>query len=99
TSFSRDWSSDVCSSDLDVLPVLRDLQRTLERIYADKAVLIDVACPPDLAFRGARQDLEEMLGNLLDNACKWAAGKVTVRAEGARSEERRVGKEGRTGWG
>ncbi|HLT02911.1 MAG TPA: sensor histidine kinase, partial [Geminicoccaceae bacterium] len=74
----------------DVLPVLRDLQRTLERIYADQAVLIDVACPPDLAFRGARQDLEEMLGNLLDNACKWAAGKVTVRAEGAPGQELRI---------
>src|SRR5690606_15014549 len=74
----------------DVLPVLRDLQRTLERIYADQAVLIDVACPPDLAFRGAPQDLEEMLGNLLDNACKWAAGKVTARAEGAPRQHLRI---------
>jgi len=53
-------------------------------------VLIDVACPPDLAFRGARQDLEEMLGNLLDNACKWAAGKVTVRAEGTPGQQLRI---------
>jgi signal transduction histidine kinase len=67
----------------DVLPVLRDLARTLERIYADKAIAIELACPPDLAFRGARQDLEEMLGNLLDNACKWAAASVTARAEGS----------------
>ena len=67
----------------EVLPVLRDLESTLGRIYADKALAIDVACPPDLAFRGARQDLEEMLGNLLDNACKWAAGSVKVRAEAA----------------
>src|SRR5918995_3059378 len=67
----------------EVLPVLRDLERTLGRIYADKALAIEVACPPELAFRGARQDLEEMLGNLMDNACKWAAGTVTVRAEAA----------------
>jgi signal transduction histidine kinase len=65
----------------EVLPVLRDLERTLGRIYADKTLAIEVACPPELAFRGARQDLEEMLGNLLDNACKWAAASVTVRAE------------------
>ena len=64
----------------EVLPVLRDLERTLGRIYADKALAIEVACPPELAFRGARQDLEEMLGNLMDNACKWAAARVTVRA-------------------
>jgi signal transduction histidine kinase len=67
----------------DVLPVLRDLERTLARIYADKALAIELACPSELAFRGARQDLEEMLGNLLDNACKWAAANVTVRAEAA----------------
>ena len=67
----------------DVLPVLRDLERTLERIYADKALAIELACPPELAFRGARQDLEEMLGNLLDNACKWAAASVAVRVEAA----------------
>ena len=64
----------------DVLPVLRDLERTLGRIYAEKALAIEVGAPPELAFRGARQDLEEMLGNLMDNACKWAAAKVTVRA-------------------
>jgi signal transduction histidine kinase len=67
----------------EVLPVLRDLERTLGRIYADRALALEVACPPELAFRGARQDLEEMLGNLMDNACKWAAGTVTVRAEAA----------------
>ena len=62
----------------DVLPVLEDLRRTLGRIYAEKALAIEVACPPELAFRGARQDLEEMLGNLLDNACKWAGARVSV---------------------
>ena len=35
---------------------------------------------PNLAFRGERQDLEEMLGNLLDNACKWARGHVQLQA-------------------
>ncbi len=65
----------------DVLPVLGDLARTLERIHAGKALAIEVDCPPGLAFRGARQDLEEMLGNLLDNACKWAAHRVRVEAE------------------
>jgi signal transduction histidine kinase len=39
-----------------------------------------------LAFRGERQDLEEMLGNLIDNACKWARSRVrvTVRLDGIR---------------
>jgi len=67
----------------EVLPVLEDLRRTLGRIYADKALAIAADCPPGLAFRGARQDLEEMVGNLLDNACKWASAEVTVRVEAA----------------
>jgi signal transduction histidine kinase len=62
----------------DVQPVLGDLGRTLGRIYAEKALAIELDCPPELAFRGARQDLEEMLGNLLDNACKWASRRVAV---------------------
>jgi signal transduction histidine kinase len=64
----------------EVLPVLRDLTRTLERIYAAKGLAVELACAPGLAFRGARQDLEEMLGNLLDNACKWAARRARVEA-------------------
>jgi signal transduction histidine kinase len=67
----------------ELLPALEDLRRTLGRIYADKALVIEVACPPELAFRGARQDLDEMLGNLLDNACKWASARVTVRVAAA----------------
>jgi signal transduction histidine kinase len=63
----------------EVAPVLGDLQRTLLRIYAPRALAIEVDCAAGLAFRGARQDLEEMLGNLLDNACKWATHSVVVR--------------------
>jgi len=62
----------------EVAPVLADLARTLRRIHAGRDIAIETACAPDLAFRGARQDLEEMLGNLLDNACKWAYAKVAV---------------------
>ncbi len=63
----------------EIAPVLADLGRTLERIHTSRAVSIEIDCPPDLAFRGAQQDLEEMLGNLLDNACKWARARVAVQ--------------------
>jgi signal transduction histidine kinase len=75
-------TASVIGSRSDVAPVLSDLRRTLTRIYAGRALTIEVACPPELAFRGARQDLEEMLGNLLDNACKWAMSRVVATAEG-----------------
>lgn len=64
----------------EVKPVLEALARTLERINRDKAIAISLDCTPGLRFRGERQDLEEMVGNLLDNACKWAAGKVALSA-------------------
>ncbi len=69
----------------EVKPVLEALARTLERINRDKAVTVTVDCAEALKFRGERQDLEEMVGNLMDNACKWAAARVTVSARPAPS--------------
>jgi signal transduction histidine kinase len=64
----------------EVRPVGESLIRALERIYHDKHLSYAVDCPPGACFQGERQDLEEMLGNLLDNACKWARSKVTLAA-------------------
>jgi signal transduction histidine kinase len=71
---------DVLGNRTPVKPVLDDLSRVLMRIHASRAIVIDVECPPALAFRGERQDLEEMAGNLIDNACKWAHSRVRVQA-------------------
>jgi signal transduction histidine kinase len=59
--------------------------RTLLRLHAERGLTIDVAIPPDHVARAQREDVDEMLGNLLDNACKWARGHVAVAsmAEGA----------------
>ncbi len=59
-------------------PVLAGLARTLMRIHQEKGVRIELDCPAHLKFRGERQDLEEMAGNLLDNASKWANKRVLV---------------------
>jgi len=61
-----------------VAPVVDPLVRTLERIHQEKGVDIRVDCPADARFSGEKQDLEEMLGNLLDNACKWARHEVDL---------------------
>lgn len=58
-------------------PILESLARAMEKVHRDRNVRIDVASD-DTAFRGERQDLEEMVGNLLDNACKWASGRVVL---------------------
>ena len=69
---------DVLGNRTKVKPVLDDLARVLERIHEHRGVEITVDCPAALCFRGERQDLEEMAGNLMDNACKWARASVRV---------------------
>ena len=54
------------------------LSRTLLRLHADRGITIDADTPADHVVRCQREDLDEMLGNLLDNACKWAKSRVTV---------------------
>ena len=63
----------------EVAPALDELSRTLERIFGERGVVIDWEADDDLVFRGERQDLLELVGNVLENACKWC--KRRVRAE------------------
>jgi signal transduction histidine kinase len=72
----------------EVEPVLAGLARTFQKIYRDKNLAVAVEVPPGLRFRGERQDLEEMAGNLIDNASKWAAGRVAVAVEVMRTDDR-----------
>ena len=73
--------SSVISGSSDVAAVVASLVRALERIHQDRGIKIHVTCRDGIKFKGEKQDLEEILGNLLDNACKWAEGNVylTVR--------------------
>ena len=56
------------------------LARTMRRLYADRHVAIDVRTSAAQEVRVQREDLDEMLGNILDNACKWARSRVVVEA-------------------
>jgi signal transduction histidine kinase len=60
--------------------VLDELAVMLERVFESRGIEIDWRAPDDLAFRGERQDLQEILGNLIENACKWAKRRVRVSA-------------------
>ncbi|WP_137388042.1 ATP-binding protein [Rhodoligotrophos defluvii] len=64
----------------EIAPVIEALVRTLHRINADRTIDVKVDCPKSLRFRGERQDLEEMIGNLLDNAFKWTRSAIAVKA-------------------
>lgn len=60
----------------DIKDVVEPLVRALERINRDRGIAISASMAPGARFQGEKQDLEEMLGNLLDNACKWARSSV-----------------------
>jgi signal transduction histidine kinase len=60
----------------DVTTVVDALHRTMEKIHRNADIEVDIQQPA--TFRGERQDLEEMVGNLIDNACKWSRSQVLV---------------------
>jgi signal transduction histidine kinase len=69
----------------DAPPVIAALARTMEKIHRERNIAVAVDAPEHARFLGERQDLEEMVGNLLDNACKWAQSRVAVQVVRARS--------------
>jgi signal transduction histidine kinase len=68
-----------------VLTSADGLARTMMTIHAGKSVVVDVHVSPEHFVRAQREDLEEMLGNLVDNACKWAKSRVEIRSEAGES--------------
>jgi signal transduction histidine kinase len=68
----------VVGSVTEVKPVVTALARTMGKIHRDKNLTIDVHADESAQFQGERPDLEEMMGNLVDNACKWATSRVSI---------------------
>lgn len=64
---------------LALAPVAERIRDSLAKVYADKQLALGVDCPLDLSWRMDEGDAFEMLGNLLDNAAKWATKRVNVR--------------------
>ena len=64
-----------------VAPVVDGLARVMRKVHQERRLEIGTAVDPGLKFRGEKHDLEEMTGNLFDNACKWASSRVRVSAE------------------
>ena len=67
-------------------PVLDRVRDALAKVYADKGLALTTECAPDLSWRIDEGDLFEILGNVMDNASKWAKSRVAARAwrEGGR---------------
>ena len=64
---------------LPLAPVIQRIRDALAKVYADKTLAFTIDCPFDLVWRIDEGDVFEMLGNLLDNAAKWARSRIGVR--------------------
>jgi len=71
-------SLDVPGARVPIAPSVAAIHRTLARLYIDRDLQFAIDIPLDHVFRGEQQDLEEMLGNLMDNACKWAKHRIAA---------------------
>lgn len=74
-------------------PHAEQIVKGLEKVYAGKGVLCEFEVAPGVQFHGEPGDLQELLGNLLENAFKWAKSRVllTVRPDGGAAPDRRPG--------
>ena len=63
---------------VDVAPMVTELRVALLKVYGNKDLLFETAVDPAAQFIGDRADLTELLGNLLDNACKWSRERVRI---------------------
>lgn len=64
---------------LALAPILNRIRDSLVKVYADKNLVFTTDCPPELTWRMDEGDAFEILGNVLDNAAKWANKTVTAR--------------------
>jgi signal transduction histidine kinase len=69
-----------------VKSVIDDLSFAVEHIHKDRAISVELRSVDDMWFRGEAQDLEEMAGNLIDNAFKWARTRVVISSESDNNE-------------
>jgi signal transduction histidine kinase len=74
-------SGNIIGASVAVQPIAKDICYLMAHMYQDKNIDIILKDLKGLYFKGDAQDLEEMLGNLMDNACKWASSKVVVKGE------------------
>lgn len=65
-----------------VAPLVKRLRDSLQKVYAEKSLDITLDIAPECRFRGDERDLLEVIGNLMDNACKYGAHRIVVRTEG-----------------
>lgn len=74
-------SVDTVATKVHASPVANSIINALKKIYFDKNVKVEFSSAEQLCFYGEKQDFEELIGNLLDNAFKWCDARVSVRID------------------
>jgi signal transduction histidine kinase len=73
-------ASAVFSEAVPVRPIVEDLVSAFSHLFRERGLSVVIDIPRDAMFRGSRDDLQEMLGNLLENAHAWAESRISVSA-------------------
>ncbi len=74
--------SAIVGSRADTAQVVSRLVRVMQKLHCERKVSVDIDAQDIIWFRGEESDLEEIVGNLLDNACKWSASTVKIHVSG-----------------
>lgn len=72
---------------IDVTPAVNGVLRTMEKVHRGRSLAMESRIMDEVKFHGEQQDLEEMLGNLIDNACKWAASRIDIEIFAERQQQ------------
>lgn len=75
-------------SSIEVAPIIESTGNSLQKVYADKGIEFNFTCDKKAFFRGDKDDLYEMVGNLSDNAFKWAKKQVTISCNLVRTKSK-----------
>lgn len=78
----------VIGSSFEVGPVITKIENSLRKVHADRGVAVSVSVDPLAKFRGDCGDLMEIVGNVADNAFKWARGRVTISVSSLPADEK-----------
>jgi len=78
---ARAAATDRTTEPLSLAEPIQALVRVMQRLYADRGISIDTQVASAHAVKIRREDLDEILGNVVDNACKWAKARVAIASE------------------
>ncbi len=82
--------SAIIGSRVDTAKTVKRLVMVMQKLHCERSVDMNLPEGDIIWFHGDESDLEEMVGNLLDNACKWSKNKVVIGVESSNTQEQKT---------